>query len=492
MTDDASTTKQGDLTFKQRVLANPRPATVWVVGAAILIALEFGAIWSTVMGFPWNEVVGVLPAAPGAGVLAGIGDALADLPTLLDRNLISNQGYHIPGEGWQKTFMGLSPAAAWVLRVTLVYVYALACIAWVWNGYRTFRQHYRYASWTPRDDMIDRLRSHRWGQFGLVIVVMFLVLALFAPTMGPTTQKANITEPYSHEMQYYDSESGEVATMVVGFANQESRSRGAGDANVAPLTYDSFDRYHPFGTLPNGKDLFTFLAYGARLSLFIGLVSMGLSGAIALSMSLITSYYKGLADMLTVLTSDSIMALPQLPLIILLTQVLSGNPISNYYNGALLLALIFAFMFWPPLWRSLRGPALQVSEQEWIDAAKSFGQRPRTTMRKHIAPYVIGYLLIYASMSLGGVIISTAGLSFLGLGITAPTPEWGRAIDLGQDYVTTQSWHISLLPGILIVLVVTAFNALGDGIRDAIDPQSEAAEGGESSESGAAATGGGA
>ena len=80
-------------------------------------------------------------------------------------------------------------------------------------------------------------------------------------------------------------------------------------------------------------------------------------------------------------------------------------------------------------------------------------------------------------MTIGGAIIAVAGLSFLGLGINPPTPEWGRAVDIGQSYVTTASWHISFIPGVMIVLVVTAFNALGDGIRDAIDPQSESGEG---------------
>jgi peptide/nickel transport system permease protein len=138
------------------------------------------------------------------------------------------------------------------------------------------------------------------------------------------------------------------------------------------------------------------------------------------------------------------------------------------------------------MWRSLRGPALQVAQRQWVDAAASFGQRPRVIMRKHMLPYITGYLLVYGSMTLGGAIIAIAGLSFLGLGVAPPTPEWGRAINLGQDYVNTGSWHISLIPGVLITLVVTGFNALGDGIRDAIDPRSDAA-GGE-----AAGRGGGA
>jgi peptide/nickel transport system permease protein len=101
-------------------------------------------------------------------------------------------------------------------------------------------------------------------------------------------------------------------------------------------------------------------------------------------------------------------------------------------------------------------------------------------------PYVTGYILIYGSMTLGGVIIGIAGLSFLGLGVAPPTPEWGRAVKLGQDYVNTGSWHISLIPGVLVTLVVIGFNALGDGIRDAIDPQSDTAGGGAAGRGGGA------
>jgi peptide/nickel transport system permease protein len=90
-------------------------------------------------------------------------------------------------------------------------------------------------------------------------------------------------------------------------------------------------------------------------------------------------------------------------------------------------------------------------------------------------PYVLPYLLVYGSMTVGGVIISMAALSFIGsgLGINPPTPAWGRAIDMGRNYVSTQSWHIALIPGVLIVVLVTGLNAFGDGIRDAIDPESE-------------------
>ncbi|WP_435155803.1 ABC transporter permease [Haladaptatus sp. DFWS20] len=464
--------------LRERIADNPRPAMLWFAGFALLVAVEFGALASTVMAMPWDLLMNKLSFLNPIGApLAAVGDALADLPTLLTRENFDNSGWRQPGGGWGGTFLGLSPAIVWALRVVLVYAYTLVFLYWIWRGYLTFREHYRYANWTPRDDMVNRFRGHTWGLFGLVVVFMFVVMAIFAPALGPTTVERTIDNPFSYETSYLNQETEEVEKILIGDANSGSRSEGSG-GNVGPMTYDKYDRYHPFGTMPTGKDMFTFMVHGARVSLFIGVVAIGLSGLIAAGFALVTAYYKGLIDLAVVLVGDSIMSLPRLLFLILLSFVLQKTWISNIYNGGLLLALLFAATGWPFLWRAVRGPAFQVAEQEWIDAARSFGQTPRVTMQKHMAPYILGYLLVYASMTLGGIIIAVAGLSFLGLGISPPTPEWGRAVDVGQDYVTTQSWHISFIPGVLIVLVVTAFNALGDGIRDAIDPQSDSGEDG--------------
>lgn len=489
---DGETATVRDASLLERIAENPAPAAKWAAVLALLVLLELGAVLSMgavlIRGIV-DSVPGVQPAALGMDALVAAADGV---PTLLDRELIPNQGYSTSGgiDGpWEETFLGLAPAYAWFIRFALVYVYATVFLAWLYQGYRVFRQHYRYADWTPRDDVVDRFRTHSWGKFGLVVVLAFLVMAMFAPALSPTTFEQNIERPYNDDSRVpvYDTETGEVDRVYAGQANSASRSQGGGDSNYGPLSYDDFGRFHPFGTLANGKDLFTFMMYGSRVSLFIGLLAIGLSGIFATVMAMLSAYYKGLVDLATVVVGDSIMSIPQLLVLIMVAAVFRSHPLSEIYNGGFLIAMVFAFTGWPILWRSIRGPALQVSGQEWVDAARSYGQRASATMRKHMLPYVVGYLLVYASMTLGGIIISTAALSFLGIGIYAPTPEWGRAISIGQDYVATQSWHISFIPGVMIVIVVTAFNALGDGIRDAIDPQSE---GGESSE-GTMAGGGG-
>lgn len=449
------------------------PGVGWLAGAALLLAPEAGAL------------VGFLGSLLNVEFVITVADAV---PTLISRETIPNQGVQVPGEGWQGTFFGLSPAAAWALRVVVAYLYAAVWAVWLWRGYTLYRRHYRRRAWTPRDDVFRRFGRHRWGQFGLVIVALFLTLAVFAPALGPTTMERNVYDPYSYDVETYDADAGEVVTVSVGQANLESVSQGTPDRNVPPLAYDAFGRYHPFGTLPSGQDLFTTVAAGSRVSLFVGLLAITVSALVAVGLAMVSAYYGGVVDLLVVLVSDATQALPQLLVVILLSVVLSETWLAQLYSGGVLLALIFALTGWPSLWRAIRGPALQVAERDWVDAADSFGQQPQTTMRKHVLPYVAGYVMVYASMNFGGIVIGIAGLSFLGLGISPPTPEWGRIVDVGQPLLTTASWHVAVIPGLLVVLVVTGFNALGDGIRDAIDAETDLSDEEETS---AAASGAG-
>ena len=452
-----TTRERADESIRER----PGPALRWAAIALVLLTPELGALVSFAASLVSVE---------------GLQAASETIPTLLSRETIPNQGANVPGAGWQGTFLGLSPATAWGLRVVAVYLYAGAWGYWLVRGYRVWRREYRTAAWTPRDDVLGRFRGHRWGEFGLLVVAVFVVLVIFAPALGPTTMERAVYEPYSYDVTYYSEQTGSVETITAGAANIDAVSQGIPDRNVAPLTYDDYGRFHPFGTLPSGADLFTAVAAGARVSLFVGLLAITLSALLASALAMVSAYYGGVVDLVVVLVSDATQSLPQLLVVILLSVVLSGTWLAELYSGGVLLAVIFAATGWPSLWRAIRGPALQVSERTWVDAADSVGLAPQTTMRKHIFPYVVGYLLVYASMNLGGIIIGIAGLSFLGLGISPPTPEWGRIVNVGQPYLTTESWHVAVIPGVLIVIVVTGFNALGDGVRDAIDAESTANE----------------
>ncbi|WP_169051882.1 ABC transporter permease [Halorhabdus amylolytica] len=514
MSDTDTTTTRDELTgyenipVRTRIAEAPRPFLEWATVLIVLIAVEFGTYASLTIATVERAFVGVTALfdillgfiSEGAaeavvdlqqGVskfLVGVADAAAALPTLLSREVIPNQGHKLgPNGPWQGTFMGLEPAVAWGLRFTLLVVYALFLSYWVFRGWQVYREHYRQADWTPTDDMVGRLRGHRWGQFGILVLVLYLTMAVFGPALGPTTVEQNIQSSYSYEIEYYNGETGEVESIPVGDANFNSKSKGGGE-NVGPMSYDNYGRFHPFGTLNNGRDLFTFLMGGARITLIVSGMAIGLATLIAAVLSMISAYYAGTIDLTVLTVADGVVSVPRLLLLIMVSAVFANHWLGGIIDGGFILAMVFAFTTWPFLWRAVRGPALQVAQEEWVDAARSFGQRPRTIMHKHMLPYIVGYLLVYASMSTGGIIIGLSALSFLGngLGINPPTPAWGRAVSLGQDYVSTASWHISLISGLMIVLLVTGLNAFGDGIRDAIDPETEGTEGEE------AAAGGGA
>lgn len=491
-------------TVKENLRRTPKPAVIWLTVAAGLVTLQLGAILEFGSSIAVDVAraingIGALPLTIGTEALRGVEQAATEVPRLLSRETIPNNGLYstaseqwvtgpvfFNGQAWIGTFMGLEPALAWALRVAVVYTYSFVGLSWLWVGYRWFRQYYRVADWTPRDDIVDRFRSHYWGLFGLIVVLLFLTTVLFGPALAPATNQANNVDPYSYQIQYWNADAGAVESATVGTANSDSTSTGS--TNVGLWSYDDYGRFHPFGTLPPGQDLFTFIMYGARLSLIIGLTAVGLSTGIAAMLAMVSAYYKGNVDLGLVLLSDSIMALPALLVIIMLSVLFGGTWIANIYSGGLLLTVIFIATGWPALWRAIRGPTFQTAEREWVDAARASGIGPITLMRKHVLPYVVGYLLVYGSMNLGGVIIGIAGLSYLGLGVNPPTPEWGRAIGMGQPYIGTPSWHISILPGILITVVVIGFNALGDGIRDAIDPQFDT----EAADTGGVERGGGA
>jgi peptide/nickel transport system permease protein len=290
--------------------------------------------------------------------------------------------------------------------------------------------------WSPTDDVVDKLRAHRWGQFGIVILVLFLTMGLFGPAMGPTTVEQNILSPYTEDsrIEYYNAESGSVETVFAGEANFKAKSIGSQDSNVGPMTYDDYGRFHPFGTLTNGRDLFTFMMGGARISLIVTGIAIGLGTLLAGGLAMVSAFYRGSIDLGVLTLADGIVSVPRLLLLIMVSAVFANTWLGNILDGGFLLAVVFGLTIWPFLWRAVRGPALQVAQEAWVDAAKSFGQQPSIIMRKHMFPYIMGYLLIYASMSAGGIIISLSALSFLGngLGISPPTPAWGRAVSLDR------------------------------------------------------------
>lgn len=431
--------------FRTRLRANPRPALLWALGGLVLFAVEAGA------------VVNLIDALPGLPTIP------VEIPTLLSREVIPNMGHRTAGGGWTGTFLGLEPAHAWLLRVAAVYLYAVAWIAWGWVGYRLYRSRYREADTTTTDAIFGRLRRHRWGQFGFVVVFVFVVMAVFAPTLGPTTFDRVRAPTTLHHLNppflqgtvtYFDAETGEVTTTSLGSVILS--------AEAGRWSYDAYGRFHPLGTV-NGTDLFTELLFGARVYLLVGVIAMVVAITIALVFGVLSGYYRGRIDGGISVLSDIIGLLPVLPIILMLTVAFSGTWIIDPAVQIVFTAVVFALLVWPALWRTIRAVGFRAGESDWLDATRGFGQSSRMLMSRRLAPHLGGYLLVYGLHVQAGVIIVTAVLEYWA-GIPTIPMGWGVFIDPSLS---------SPAPTVALMVVVTGFTALADGLRDALDPDCE-------------------
>jgi len=219
---------------------------------------------------------------------------------------------------------------------------------------------------------------------------------------------------------------------------------------------------YPMGTDSLGRDVLTRILYGGRISLQIGLLSVLISALVGVPLGLFAGYLRGSADQLIMRLMDLILAFPGLILIIWLVALLGAN-IANVILAIALFSL-------PTYARLTRGVTLSIQETEYVLAAQSMGAGALRIMFMHILPNIVGSLIVVTTLGVSSAIITGASLSFLGLGVTPPTPEWGAMLSDGRSYLRN-AWWISLFPGMVITLVVLALNVVGDAVRDAFDPK---------------------
>jgi peptide/nickel transport system permease protein len=222
--------------------------------------------------------------------------------------------------------------------------------------------------------------------------------------------------------------------------------------------------YHWLGTDLNGRDVFTRLLYAGRISLSVGLVAVAISTTIGVALGGISGYLGGKVDTVIMRITDVFMAFPTLIIIITLVSFLGPS----IYNAMLALG-IFG---WPGMCRLVRGQILVLREREFVEAARTLGARHHRIVVVHLLPNTIGQIMVATTFSLAGAILTEAGLSFLGLGVQPPTPSWGNMLQSARGLTELESmpW-LWLPPGLMIVLTVLAVNFIGDGLRDAFDPQ---------------------
>jgi peptide/nickel transport system permease protein len=268
----------------------------------------------------------------------------------------------------------------------------------------------------------QRFRRHRTAMAGLVLLVGLFALAVAAPLLT------------SH--------------------NPERQKLSEALRPLSPA--------HPLGTDPLGRDMLARLLYGGRLSLLIGFLAVGLGVVVGVPLGAVSGFRGGLTDLVIQRLADILLSFPGFLLALSLVAIL-GVGLQNVIISVGISAV-------PSFIRLVRGSVLSIREQPYVEAAHAIGQRRVAIIFRHVLPNAMAPVIVQATLSLGFAILVAAGLGFLGLGVQAPTPEWGTMLGEGRQYIF-RAPGLTMYPGLVIFLAVLGFNLFGDGLRDALDPR---------------------
>jgi peptide/nickel transport system permease protein len=271
--------------------------------------------------------------------------------------------------------------------------------------------------------IMKRFLKHRLAVIGLVAIIVLVLAAIFAPWIAPYN-------PYSIANSFGAAPSAE----------------------------------HILGTDPVGRDVLSRLIYASRVSLLVGLGSVAINVVIGVLLGAISAYFGGWIDMLFMRITDIFMSFPSIMVILVIVSVV-GPSLTN-------LILILGFLGWPPVARIVRGSVLTLKEMDFVKAGVALGLSSWRILFINIMPNALAPLLVQATFGIAGAIMMEASLSFLGMGVQAPTASWGNMLTDAQSLtvLTDQPW-LWVPPGILIMIAVLSINFIGDGLRDAMDPK---------------------
>ena len=274
-----------------------------------------------------------------------------------------------------------------------------------------------------------RFRRHPGAITGSVILIVLIALCVFAPL-----------SPYDPEL-----------------SNMEER-------------YQPPSWSHPMGTDALGRDLFTRVLYGGRISLLVGVLVIGISLSIGVPVGALAGYYGGRLNTVLMRITDTFLTLPTLLVLILLSAILRevDFPLIER-NSVLTIGLVIGILSWMIFARLVRASFLTIRELDFVAATRALGGSDARIILRHILPNSIGPIIVEATLEMGYAIIEETGLSFLGFRIQPPTPSWGHLLSNAQENFTKYPW-LAIFPGLMIFLAIISVNYIGDGLRDAVDP----------------------
>lgn len=277
--------------------------------------------------------------------------------------------------------------------------------------------------YSPVADFWRRLRKNKLAMVSLFFLLILTFLAIFAPLVAPY-------DPYLSEM---------------------------------PKALQGPSSEYLLGNDELGRDILSRIIYGARISLRVGLIAVGIALSVGMVVGSLAGYYGGRLDNIIMRFMDIMLAFPSILLAIALMAVLGRGKVENAIIAIGIVSI-------PEYARIIRGSVLSVKENEYVQAARAIGNCDYQIIFKHILPNVMSPIIVRATLGISTAILETAALGFLGLGVAPPAAEWGTMLGTGRGYMNNAP-HLVFFPGIAITLTVMAFNLFGDGLRDALDPR---------------------
>lgn len=284
------------------------------------------------------------------------------------------------------------------------------------------QRRWRFNPQSPALMALQSLLANRLAMAGFITLLLMLLIAILAPSLAP----------YSPTDLNYDK------------------------------VLQPPSREHPFGTDDLGRDVLSRVIYGGRESLRTGYLAVliGLSGGVFVGV--VSGYFGGILDAITQRLVEVFLAFPSILLLLSIVAALGPSLLT------VMIAIGFASI--PGYSRLVRGSVIATKNQDYVKAAKLIGVRDGAIMLRHILPNIIAPILIYATLSLGGAIMLTAGLSYIGLGAQPPSPEWGAMLNYGRQYLQV-GWWMSAFPGLAVFITVLSINVFGDGLQEAMNPK---------------------